>query len=429
MSPPANKRRIVKIFRYDPLKGGAGHYDRFELDVEDETTTTILDVLLRIQKEQDPSLSFRYACRVNMCGSCGMVINGREALACKTNVSDLNKETEITIRPLNHFPIIKDLVVDMEPFFKKLEEALNYFDPSTEEFEPAVIRPDSKERRAIGLATECIACGCCVSSCTMANYHDDYAGPAALNRAFTLIFDSRDGLHEKRMNRILESCYHCRTEFNCTEVCPKDISPTRAIKYIQRLAMKEMVPLKKRPALEETPEARSAVQAVERTVKDRHERTPEDAERRNFLKGLTYGLGAATALSLVGVLSFAFVGPSLRKTPKRWVKVEKMENLPSGQITTVNIRYQVHSGFYKQEVVKPVMVCRRPDVNRVVVYNTTCTHLGCTVHWDERKGLFLCACHGGTFDIDGQVKAGPPPRPLDRHQFKVEHGTMFVEVA
>ena len=75
------------------------------------------------------------------------------------------------------------------------------------------------------------------------------------------------------------------------------------------------------------------------------------------------------------------------------------------------------------------MVWRRPDADGVVVYNATCTHLGCTVHWDERKGLFLCACHGGMFDINGQVKAGPPPRPLDRHKFRVEDGYLLVEVA
>ena len=105
-------KRVIEIFRYDPLAGGDGRFDRFELDIADETNTTILDVLIRIQKEKDLSLAFRYACRVNMCGSCGMVINGREGLACKTNVADLPEGKEITIRPLNHFPIVKDLVVE-----------------------------------------------------------------------------------------------------------------------------------------------------------------------------------------------------------------------------------------------------------------------------------------------------------------------------
>ena len=110
------------------------------MEIPDESTTTILDVLLRVQREQDPSLAFRYACRVNMCGSCGMVINGRDALACKTNVSNFPPGTEITLRPMNHFPVIRDLVVDMEPFFKKYEETLPFYEPKENYLEPAMNR-------------------------------------------------------------------------------------------------------------------------------------------------------------------------------------------------------------------------------------------------------------------------------------------------
>lgn len=229
--------RTVRVFRYDPSQPGDGHFDTFNLDIPNETITTVLDVLLRLQQEQDPTLAFRFACRVNMCGSCGMVIDGKEALACKTNVSEIPAGKEITIRPMNHFPVIKDLVVDMDPFFRNYEAVLPFFEPKAGSAEPARIRPDSAERLVIAGATECIACGCCVSSCTMASHHEEYAGPAALNRAFTLLADSRDELFAERLDLALESCYDCRSEFNCTEVCPKGISPTRAIKYIQRLAV------------------------------------------------------------------------------------------------------------------------------------------------------------------------------------------------
>lgn len=429
MSQSGNQKRNIKVYRYDPTKGGEGHFDRFELDIENETTTTILDVLLRIQRDQDPSISFRFACRVNMCGSCGMVINGREGLACKTNVSDLPKDKEITLRPLNHFPIIKDLVVDLEPFFEKLEEALSYFDPKEKVSEPAIIRPDSKERQAIGLATECIACGCCVSSCTMVNYHGGYAGPAALNRAFTLLMDSRDGLYEQRLSQVMQSCYHCRTEFNCTEVCPKEISSTKAIKYIQRLALKELRQISDKEPTSEMSDGSSAYDTLKEPGCTKEEPIQEDIARRTFLKRITCGLGGTSAVIIGGILASAFIGTSMRRTLRKWVRVEKMENLPPDRVTTVNMRYDVQDGFYKQQVVNPVMIWRKPDINDVVVYNTTCTHLGCTVHWDERKSLFLCACHGGIFDINGDVKAGPPPRPLDRHRFAVEDGYMFVEVA
>ena len=92
------------------------------------------------------------------------------------------------------------------------------------------------------------------------------------------------------------------------------------------------------------------------------------------------------------------------------------------------MRYDIQNGFHKNSVSKPVMIDRRPDVNNIVVYDTTCTHLGCTVHWDESKNLFVCACHGGRFDREGNVNAGPPPRPLDRYDFKVENGQLFLEV-
>jgi len=162
---------------------------------------------------------------------------------------------------------------------------------------------------------------------------------------------------------------------------------------------------------------------------EKADETAEDMARRAFLKRITYGLGAASALVIGYTLASAFIGTSMRQAPKKWVRLEKLENLALDRVTTVHMPYEVQDGFYEQQVVKPVMVWRRPNVDDLVVYNTTCTHLGCTVHWDEGKNLFLCACHGGMFDINGDVKAGPPPRPLDRHGFRVEDGYMFVEVA
>src|SRR5437762_7109382 len=233
----ASTTRNVRVFRFDPDKGGDGDFQSFVLDIPKESATTMLDVLLRLQREQDPTIAFRFACRVNMCGSCGMVINGRERLACKTNVSDIPAGAEITLRPMNHFPVIKDLVVDMDPLFTQFAQTLSFFEPKDESSEPARIAPDAPEREEIRLATDCIACGCCVSSCTMVDHHPDYAGPAALARAYSLIADSRDGLLRERLAAALPSCHECRTEMNCTEVCPKDISPTRAIKFIQRVAL------------------------------------------------------------------------------------------------------------------------------------------------------------------------------------------------
>src|SRR3954463_8427397 len=138
---PATKRH-VRVYRYDPAVGGDGGFQDYDLDCPNESAMTMLEVLLRIQREQDPSISFRFACRVAMCGSCGMVINGRERLACKTNVADIAAGEEVTLRPMNHFPVIRALVGDMAPFFPKMREPLAFLEPKEQTSEPAVIPPD-----------------------------------------------------------------------------------------------------------------------------------------------------------------------------------------------------------------------------------------------------------------------------------------------
>jgi succinate dehydrogenase / fumarate reductase iron-sulfur subunit len=411
-------KRTIKIFRYDPTVDEKGHYDRFEVHIDDEKKTTILDVLFKIQKTQDATIAFRYACRVSMCGSCAMIINGREGMACKTIVGDLRAK-EITLRPMNHFPIVKDLVVDMEPFFENYKQALPYFDKADDNQELAVIRPDSKERKVIGLSTECIACGCCVSSCTMMYHHPEYLGPAALNRAFTLLADSRDGLYHQRLARIMPSCYNCRSEFNCTDVCPKEISPTRAIKYIQRCALKE--PFRNMQ--------RDAQNAEEMTLPQKQIAENAELSRRRFLKRVIYGLGSSVTLVLGGVLASATIGPAMRRTAKQWMRLSSLDALAPGKVTTIRFEHEVIDGFYRSQKIKPVMIYRSPDSNSLVVYDSRCTHLGCTVHWDEAKQMFLCACHGGAFGLDGTVKAGPPPRPLDEYAYKVEAGKLYIEIA
>src|SRR5438067_2179491 len=141
----ASSKRHVRVFRYDPAVGGDGGFKDFDLDCPNESAMTMLDVLLRIQREQDSTISFRFACRVAMCGSCGMVINGRERLACKTNVADIPAGQEITLRPMNHFPVVKDLVVDMDPLFRQFRDTLSFFEPKDDSPEPARIA-----RRAAG---------------------------------------------------------------------------------------------------------------------------------------------------------------------------------------------------------------------------------------------------------------------------------------
>lgn len=402
--------REVRIFRYDPSQPDEGHYDRFTLEIENEDATTILDVLLRLQREQDPTLAFRFACRVNMCGSCGMVINGKERLSCKTNVSAFPKDSELTLRPMNHFPIIRDLVVDMEPFFGKYNEVLPFYEPKEDHAEPALIPPDSQERRDIGMGTECIACGCCVSSCTMVHHHEGYAGPAALNRAFTLLADSRDALFEPRLQRALESCYSCRSEFNCTDVCPKGLKITGAIKHIQRLAVTRGV-----STAESAPEMPPVAEKA------------RPMDRRLFLRQAGVALlGAGCAVALGGIAASTLVGPALATSPKQWIPLTALDRIKANDVTTIVMNYDVKSGLYTQHVSAPVLISKTAD--QIVCFSATCPHLGCTVHWDGLSERFRCACHGGNFDRQGNVLAGPPPRPLSRYAFKVDAGQLLVEV-
>lgn len=223
-----------KIFRFHPQKDTAPYEQEFILDLGDAEKITVLDALFKIQQTLDKTLSFRYSCRLAMCGSCALVINGREGLACKTLLKDLGTNI-ITLQPLRHIPVIKDLTVDLKSLIKRLKEMEPYFIPHTPSPEPAQIKPDSKERHLIGLHTECIACGSCVSACTMMYWYPDYLGPMNLNRAFCLLADSRN-LRGNRLERVAgeDGVYRCHMEFNCTDVCPKHISPTRGIHYLKR---------------------------------------------------------------------------------------------------------------------------------------------------------------------------------------------------
>lgn len=223
-----------KIFRFDPSKDREPYRQEFQVDLGDADKVTVLDALFKIQQMHDKNLSFRYSCRLAMCGSCAVVMNGKEGLACKTLVKDLGSGP-IEVEPLKHIPVVKDLTVDLKSVMKKLKKAEPYFVPRTASPEPARIKPDSRERKAIGLNTECISCGSCISACTMMYWEPEYMGPMGLNRAFCLIADSRDATGERIASVAGENgVYRCHMEFNCTEVCPKHLSPTRGIHYLKR---------------------------------------------------------------------------------------------------------------------------------------------------------------------------------------------------
>ena len=207
---------------------------------------TILDVVTYVQRELDSSLSYRFACRVGMCGSCAMLVNGQARWTCRTHVSKVLVDTDVLeIAPLSNLPVIKDLTTDMTVFFDKWAKAKGQFQGTRTRHDTfAQVRPASAQRRAADAGIECIGCGVCYSSCDVVSWRPDYLGPAALNRAWTLANDVRDTNQLERLRAIAgdAGCHACHSHFLCTERCPKAISPTAGIaglkKKVGRMAAK-----------------------------------------------------------------------------------------------------------------------------------------------------------------------------------------------
>jgi len=225
---------VLKVFRWSP--GSRERLQRFWVPAREGMT--VLDALVDAQRRLDSTVAFRYACRVGMCGSCGMVINGRERWACRTLLKSL-KAGIVTVRPLYHFPLIRDLVVDMAPLAEQTARVGGTFVPKTDPPAFARIPAAAPERERIDPAIECIGCGMCVSACTMVANDERFPGPAALNRLFTLQQDSRDAARPDRSAVMLseDTLMRCHTETNCTDVCPMGISPTQSILALRRRAV------------------------------------------------------------------------------------------------------------------------------------------------------------------------------------------------
>ena len=203
---------------------------------------TVLDVVSEIQREHDATLSYRFACRVGMCGSCAMVVNGRPRWTCRTRVSEVIDGDRLQLEPLRNFPVVKDLAVEMTQFFDKWKAAKGYFEPgATPAKEFAVVPPATPARQAADAGIECIGCGVCYSACDVMAWDSDYLGPAALNRAWTLANDVRDRGNDARLAAVSggSGCQACHTHMSCTSFCPKAIAPTYAIAGLKRAVLRK----------------------------------------------------------------------------------------------------------------------------------------------------------------------------------------------
>ena len=210
-------------------------------DVPRSPSQTVLDVVTHIQRHIDPTLAYRFACRVGMCGSCAMTVNGVARWTCRTHVSTVARDDAIEIAPLSNLPVIKDLVTDMREFFDKWAGAKGRFKGTkTRHDDFAKVSPQSPERVAANAGIECIGCGVCYASCDVVTWRPAFLGPAALNRAWTLANDVRDIDQRERLRAVSgdAGCHSCHTQGSCSVRCPKKIEPTAGIAGLKLRAAK-----------------------------------------------------------------------------------------------------------------------------------------------------------------------------------------------
>lgn len=230
--------KIFKMYRYDPDQDQKPRMQQMELEIGEERM--LLDALIAL-KAKDPSLSFRRSCREGVCGSDAMNINGKNGLACLTNLKNLPQE--IVLRPLPGLPVIRDLIVDMTQFFKQYHSIKPYLVNDTPPPEKERLQYPEEREELNGLY-ECILCASCSTSCPSFWWNPDkFVGPAGLLQAYRFIADSRDEATSERLNHLEDPyrLFRCHTIMNCVDVCPKGLNPTKAIGKIKELMVKRMV--------------------------------------------------------------------------------------------------------------------------------------------------------------------------------------------
>lgn len=236
----AENIRTFKVYRYDPSTPDNPSVDSYEVDVSD--VSMVLDALIKIKNETDPTLSFRRSCREGVCGSCAMNIDGSNSLAC-TKAMDEIGDGDITVYPLPHQPVVRDLVTDLSNFYKQHAYIEPFLQAKTDEPETEW-RQTQEDRTKLDGLYECILCACCSTSCPSYWWNgetesgeNEYLGPAALLQSYRWLVDSRDQLDNERLDKLEDEfkLYRCHTIMNCAQVCPKGLNPAKAITEIKKL--------------------------------------------------------------------------------------------------------------------------------------------------------------------------------------------------
>ncbi len=222
----------VEIWRGD---AAGGEFQSFQVPAYE--SQTILDVVSWVQQNTDPGLTYRYACRVGMCGSCAMMVNGTPRWTCRTHVKKVADGDRLRVAPLRNLPIIKDLATDMDPFFDKWVAAEGKHHPSkSREDQIEQIDPENSARVEANSGIECINCSVCYAACDTVAGNPDYLGPAALQRAWTLYNDARDAKKQVILDAVSGTggCHNCHSQGSCTVHCPNELNPMKAIAGLKR---------------------------------------------------------------------------------------------------------------------------------------------------------------------------------------------------
>lgn len=226
----------LRVLRYNPETDDEPHFESYQ--VEADPMERLLDCLHKVKWYQESGLALRRSCAHGICGSDAMVVNGVNALACKLLVKDLKQP--VVVEPIRGLPVVRDLVVDMEPFFAGYLAVKPWLITDPHEREPERERLQSQEdRERYDDTTKCILCAACTTSCPIFWADEEYVGPAAIVNAHRFIFDSRDSGARQRLEILSQKdgAYKCRTVFNCTEACPRGIKVTQAIQEVKRAAL------------------------------------------------------------------------------------------------------------------------------------------------------------------------------------------------
>ena len=237
----ASRVKSFKVYRYDPDKAENPHYDRFEIDL-DSCGPMVLDALIKMKSEADPTLTFRRSCREGICGSCSMNINGKNGLACTSAIEDYSGD--VTITPLPHMEVIKDLVPDFTHFYAQYASIEPWLKTKTTTPSGKERLQSPDDRSKIDGLYECILCACCSTSCPSYWWNSDkFLGPAILLQAYRWLADSRDEFTGERLDELEDPfrLYRCHTIMNCSNACPKGLNPARAIAEVKKLMVERAV--------------------------------------------------------------------------------------------------------------------------------------------------------------------------------------------